>query len=226
MIDFKLNGQPLKLASCWEDLTYGQLVAHLENKEGTAGIISILTGIPIETVRTAKIQGLDMIIQTLTFLNVPTKFDKVTFQAGDYKLPVNSKGEFDIQFESLSQFEDMRSIMAKTDDKDIMSYTKSLPRYVAIYLQAIRDGEYNHDRAVSMVKDEIYNMPAHQVIPLGSFFFVKLWSLLTGTQQVYPKASPNQKKMQPVSAVSKKHSDRSSQSSKSPKKSGKKSKRP
>jgi hypothetical protein len=203
MIPFKLNGKNLKIASSWLDPTFDQYVKIMENKGGTADMLSIFTGLTVETINKAEIIGLEMVIEALSFLKKPYQFDKATPNVGPYKLPLNSKGEFNIQFETLAQFEDMRAAMIKTPDNDIVELVKSYAKFVAIYVQKIRDGEYNYDKAIAMIP-EIYTLPAHEVITTGSFFFVKLLTLLTGTAPTSPKATTSQKKKKQATRSSKK----------------------
>jgi len=221
MIPFKLNGKPFKIASSWLDPTLDQYIKWLQSKCSTAEAISIFAGIDIELVKKASFNGLDMVLEALEFLKTPYQFEKATPNVGKYKLPLNSKGEFDIQFETLGQFEDMRSVMVKTKDHDVAALVGSYAHFVAIYAQKIRDGEYNQDEAVKMIP-EIMQMPAHEVISVGSFFFVKLLTLLTGTAKGSQNTPHNPKKKQPVTEGSKKRLGRCSRSSKSRKKSGKK----
>lgn len=205
MIPFKLNGKNLKIASSWLDLTFNQYIKVLESKGGTADMIALFTRIDVEVIKKANFTGLDMVIEALSFLKTPYTFDKATPNVGKYQLPLNSKGEFNIQFETLAQFEDMRAAMIKTPDNDIVEFVKSYAKFVAIYVQKIRDNEYNYDKSLAMIP-EIYTMPAHEVITTGSFFFVKLLTLLTGTAKTSPKATTNPKKRKQVTRSSKKSS--------------------
>jgi len=183
MIQFKLNNKPLILPSCWEDTTFGQYIEILKGKaSGITEAISLFTGIDIESIRKAKFTGLDMVIQTLSFLNKTPDFKGKADKIGKYILPINSKGEYNIQFESLAQFEDMRKVINKIDGKDVVSITMSYAEFCAIYVQNIRDKEYSYDKAKAMIP-EIMDMPAHEVIKAGSFFLIKLSNLLTGTTE-------------------------------------------
>jgi hypothetical protein len=218
MIKFKLNGKSLSMPSNWYDLTFDQYVKVMST-QGTTELISLFTGVPVETLKKAKFEGLELVIASLSFLNTEPKFDDVVIKIGKYDLPINSKKQFNIQQESLEQFEDMRKIiLSHTDDKSnileqSIRISKSYGKYVAIYLQKIRDKEYNFDKAMAMMP-EINLLPAHQVIALGSFFFRKQLSLLPGIQKGYQSTTPSQKKKKPVSAVSRKRSARSPRSRK------------
>lgn len=211
MIPFKLNGKQLQFPSYWEDLTFGQYVRIIE---GEKNFIALFTGLDPQTVNKAKIEGLEMIIQCLSFMKKAPDFSKTCNQVGPYKLPLNSKGEFDIQFESLAQFEDMKAAMVKVPENNMTEVIKSYANYVAIYIQKLRDGEYNPDAAIKMV-EEVYKMPAHQVIKVGSFFLLKLLNLLIGTTNNSQLTNQNPKKYKPGSRNSKKRSAATRQSRKS-----------
>lgn len=211
MIKFKLNGKPLQIPSSWDDVTLSQHLEITKTKTGISGLISIFTGIHEETLKTAKIEGLNEVIEALSFVRKAPNYSGEVTNIGKYKLPLNSKGVFDIQFETLGQFEDLRAIMmAMKDDNQFESFAKAC----AIYLQKVRDGEYNHEKAMSMVP-EVYNMPSNQVMTAGSFFFLKLVNLLSGTETIFPATSQAQKKSNPVSQSSNKSSGRTGQYRKS-----------
>jgi len=216
MIKFKLNGKSLSMPSNWYDLTFDQYVK-IMTPMTRAEQIAMFSGVDAETVMKAKIEGLDMVLAALSFLDTPPKFDNVIVKIGKYNLPVNSKKEFNIQFESLEQFEDMRAIMLKPIEGDVITqsieYAKTYAKYVAIYLQKIKYIGYSMDKAITMLP-EIYEMPAHEVIALGSFFFRKLLSLLSGTPKGSQNTTPNQKKKKPGLVVSRKRSARSQRSRK------------
>lgn len=214
MIAFKLNNKKVNIPSTWFDLTFEQYIKIMENKGGVSDILSIFTGIEPDVIRNADIIGLDLVIASLSFLHEVPKFDTYTPQVGKYKLPCNSKGQFNIQYESLAQFEDMRSVMVKVPPNNVIALTKSYADYLSIYLQKVRDGKYDYDKAREMVTAEIYKMPAHEVIIAGSFFLIKLLNSLTGTPNSSPTTSQSQKKSKPVSVASKKRLVRSPRSRK------------
>ena len=214
MIKFKLNGKPLSIPSSWIDITLDQHINLINNKAGINGAISILTGISIEALKKAKFEGLDMVIQAMNFLKKAPEYDGTVTQLGKYQLPLNSKGDFDIQFETLGQFEDLKACMAKVKESDTLSIFRSYAEACAIYAQKIRDGEYMPDKAQSMIH-EVYQMPAHQVITAGSFFFLKLLSLLNGIDQTSQPTNQNRKKSKPALRNSKRNSVHTRQSRKS-----------
>jgi len=215
MIKFKLGKQTVNVASSWDDVTFNQFLQILGLKGGDIyQAISICSGIDYETLKSAKvIVGLEQLITAIQFINTPAKFpDKVT-TLGKYKLPLDSKGEFNPQFQRLDQFEDMRKAMAASD-KGIIEVTEAYAKYCAIYLQPLRDGDYKFDSAMAMV-EEVKQMPAREVIPAGSFFLIKLLSLSTGIKTTSLPTKQTRKKSKPVSRNSKKRSGSTPRSRKS-----------
>jgi hypothetical protein len=89
----------------------------------------------------------------------------------------------------------MRAVMKKIPENGFMELLDSYPVFCAIYLQKIRDGEYNYSKAMIMV-DEVKAMPFPDVMIAGSFFFLKLLNLSNGTANSSRprKKTPKQKK--------------------------------
>lgn len=211
MIQFKINSEPLLIPTSWEDVTFDQYLKLGKNKDGITGEISIFTGLEVEKLKKSNIEGLNKLIQALSFLKKQPDFNGDATKIGGYPLPLNSEGVFDVQFESLGQFEDLRAVMiaAKSTEDTLVSFASAC----AIYLQKIRDDEYDSDKANVMVK-EVYEMPAVDVIKAGSFFFLKLVSLSTGTDLTSPSLKQPQKKQKQDSKNSKRSSARTALSRK------------
>lgn len=209
MINFKLNGKTIHFTSAWEETTFNQYFKILTNNGDIFDSVSICSGVPAETLRTGIIIGLEDILIAMSFLNTVPEVPGYTDKVGKYSLPVTKDGKFDIQFESLAQFEDMRKamngILVKEGKYDLPSMVKAYAHFVAIYLQKIRDGEYKPEAARLMIA-EVEEMPALQVISAGSFFFLKLMSLSSGTKASSPPTSQSPKKSKQVSKDSRKSS--------------------
>lgn len=199
-MNFTLNKKKIQVTDSWEKMTFAQHLRVIKMKD-IYDKISIVTGIERETLKKARIKGLNKILYAARFLDEAPQFPEKPTQIGKYKLPLNSKGIFDIQFESLEQFEDMRQIYSKLKPIEecpdiidrIYAHTESYATYCALYLQKIRDGEYDGDKALQMIP-EIMNYPTSDVISAGGFFFVKLQSLSNGIRSNSPNTAPVQKK--------------------------------
>jgi hypothetical protein len=188
MITIKLNNEPHEFPTSWADVTYSQWVALMELPDNTMEYVSLFTGIPIDTLKKMQIIGLDSLLNALSFLNTKPEMPGSVLKCGKYPIPEF----FNIQQESLGQFEDMRDTFKKMDNT-IIGIIKSYKTYVAIYLQKIRDGVYDHTKVPSMER-EVDSMPGMEVITLGSFFFLKLRSLSNGTPITFPLTKQSQKK--------------------------------
>lgn len=205
MIKFKLGKKTVNVASTWEDLTFRQFLEVYKLDNDILKAISLCSGLDYEILKKAGvIVGLESLITAVQFLNTPSKFPETTDRIGKYKLPLDSKGEFNPQFKRLDQFEDMRKAMVFSD-KGIVAVTEAYATYCAIYLQELRDGHYSFDKAKAMV-EEVKDMPAKEVIPAGSFFLIKLLSLTNGIKPISQTTSQSRKKSKPGLKNSKKRS--------------------
>jgi len=208
MITFKLNDKSHNIPTQWDEVTYKQYIELFKLQDDTIQLVSIFTGLEYEYLKNAVIIGLDDILTALQFINTKPVFPESVIKCGPYTIPNNQKGQFNIQHESLAQFQDMRQIMRKIPQNNIVEHTKAYGKYVAIYLQKLRDGEYSPLK-VAEVEDEVDNYPAFEVITLGSFFFLKQWSLSTGTQSGSRNTSLSPKKSKPATKGSQKRSGNS-----------------
>ena len=184
---FTVNGKPVQITDSWEKCKFRQYLSIIK-VENDKQLLSIITGIPYENIRNSKITGLENLLHAARFINSIPDVPKEPKKIGRFKLPLNSKGVFDIQFESLAQFEDMRMIMSKTNLQNPYELTESYGKYCALYVQKLRDGEYDGDKAMAMV-DEIMDYPALDVVSAGGFFLTKLLILSSGIQSNSQKAT-------------------------------------
>lgn len=206
MIKFKLNGKSIDVATSWDDLTFNQFLKSFDFNGDTLQAVSIASGLDYEYLKNHAIIGIEALIQAVQFLKTPAKYTDPTFKLGKYTLPLDSKGQFNPQFKRLDQFEDMRKAMIDSD-KGVKSIAESYAIYCAIYIQEFRDKEYSFSKAMAMV-DEVKQMPAKEVVPAGSFFLLKLLSLLNGIKKTSPPTNRKQKKLKRGSRTSVKSSGR------------------
>lgn len=188
-----LNGKPIAITDSWDKMTFAQYLRVLKMpKDDLIEAFSIITGIDYDTLKKAKIGGLPKLMYLAKFLNEKIDFPDKPTKIGKFKLPLNSKGIFDVQLESLAQFEDMRHVM-NTTEATIHAHTEAYATYCALYLQKIRDGEYDSDKAFKMVP-ELLQYPASDIISAGGFFFVRLQTLLNGTANNSPNTARPRRK--------------------------------
>lgn len=179
MITVKINGKPVNFPTSWDDVTVQQYIGIMLS-DSRVDVLAIFSGIDKETLLKATITNLDKVLQLLEFLkDVPT-FTK-TVKVGKHFLPK------DITFESLAQFEDLRSLMKKipteADRRNNDATIAMIDLYVtacAIYCQKLRDKEYDYTKATEM-KPEIYSYPCPEVIGTGAFFMARPWNLSPNT---------------------------------------------
>jgi hypothetical protein len=153
----------------------------IKETDDSLKIICLLASVDYEILKNATVKGADNIIRCLSFLSNAPKFDGVTDHIGPYKLPINHKGQFDIQFESLGQFEDMRGIVKSIPQGNAIELLEAYPKFCALYLQKIRDGEYNYGNAMEMV-NEVRSYPLSDILIAGSFFLLSSTNSPIGTR--------------------------------------------
>lgn len=176
-MNFVINGKKLKAKDSWEALTFSEYMRILKTND-MVEIFSVVTGIDYELLKNADVKGFDKLLYCTRFVKTVPDIP-LPVKVGKYKLPLTN-GKFDVQFESLAQFEDMRKVMAAIKPDSIEELTASYPEFVAIYLQKLRDGKYDGNKATEMV-EEVKQMPGLEVISVGTFFLTKLTTLLIGT---------------------------------------------
>lgn len=206
MISFKVNGKPVKVPTAWGELTYSQYQSILSWDGDMIKLVSLFTGLEYDSIRNAVISGLDKLLEALSFVTTQPELPGYVDQCGPYKIPDKVKGKFNVQYESLAQFEDARSHMKKLDGTTA-TLVKTYGSIVSIYLQKLRDGEYDPLKVPSM-EEEVKDFNAFQVLSLGAFFFIRLTILLTGTGKGSPSTQPPPKNKKRVLNGSQKHSVR------------------
>lgn len=187
MIKMKIDGQPKELPESWEEVDFGTFVKLVKADQDYVSILSILLGIEVETLRKAKIQGLDMIIQKLNFMTKQPEIDPKPIKLGKFEFPK------DIAFETVEQFEDTRREIAKVQDQDLTTQTEAMATYAAIYLQ----NPYDSEQAQYLSKS-FYSLPCTEVMAAGSFFQAKCLSMQSGLSMNYLRKNIRLKKNRPA----------------------------
>lgn len=170
MITFKINGTRFKIPTNWGDVTYKNYIALLDCKNLT-DYISLFTGIEKDILLKAELRNVEVIAQSLSFLNVPPKFESgPTKLVGPYVLPV------DVTTETLGQFEDLRGLLAKAPNPDTIEGAKQMSdlylEACAIYCQKLIHGSYDYTK-VPEVKEQLKNYSCIEVVQTGAFFLFK-----------------------------------------------------
>lgn len=204
MLKLKINNQPVNFPTSWNEVSYSQYLKILESKS-KAELICILLNQDYELVKNKIVTNLEALFEAASFSDEVPAFEIYYPQVGTYKLPANNQHtkQFDIRFESLGQFEDMRQVMKDIKQDDPASLFRAYGKAVAIYLQKLRDKEYDPAK-VPELEEELQSFKACEVIAVGQFFFLKLISLTSGTVKTSPPTVQSQKKSPPVSKSSRK----------------------
>lgn len=208
MIKVTIGKEAIQFPTKWEEVTYSQYVKILESKS-QAQLVCILLGKDWEEMKNVKVLGLEDLFTAAAFTTTIPQFDVYYPKVGPYSLPSNNQHnkQFDIRFESLGQFEDMRQVMTGIKPDDTTGLMKAYGKAVAIYLQKIRDKEYDPAK-VPELEDELQGFKACEVMAMGQFFFLKLILLSNGTPKTSPHTPPTPKKSRPALKSSRKSSGR------------------
>lgn len=204
MIKVSIGKELLNFPTAWTEVTYSQYIKILESKT-KAELICILLGKDYEEMKNKTFTGLEKLFTAAEFCNEVPQFEIYYPKVGPYSLPSNNahSKQFDIRFESLGQFEDMRQVMTGLKADDTSGLMKAYGKAVAIYLQKIRDKEYDPAKVPDM-EEELQSFKACEVMAMGQFFFLKLILLSNGTPKTSPPTAPTPKKSVPVSKSSRK----------------------
>lgn len=193
MITRKFNGVKVTYPGSWDEINYFQFLQLKNGVESDAEIISILTGLPIETILNSKdVVAYEQIKADFAFyVNVPEVFRPYSIHIkGQTKLLPDDIGKH-----SVAQFEDLKAIIAnlyKDGEPHENEVLNAFPMMCAIYVQPLLDGEYSYKAAKELSK-EIYMCKGLDIAGLGTFFFKKLIGLFLGIEKAQRSRSPIQK---------------------------------
>ena len=124
MFPIKVNGKKHQIPERWEEVSFKTFCDLIKAKGDEAKVISALLGLPEDEVKNSKIQGLDILFLKMSFLKEGPEIQEIPTKLGPYKFPK------DIGFETIKQFEQVRSEIAATIPKDMENPTPG-----EIYLQ-------------------------------------------------------------------------------------------
>lgn len=172
-IKFKLGRKTIKrdLPTKWSEVTFETFCSIAEAKDDI-DVLAIITGLDRETLRKARIKNLDTILAMLAFLKTPCPQNLPEKILG---YPVHK----DLSFETIGQYEDLRSDLNEHKDSSGMDQVKRYPLYCAIYACPQEYGEYDWERAEAMSK-WFWKAPAGEVLAVGNFTLAKLTGLKLG----------------------------------------------
>lgn len=183
MIKIKIDGKPHEIPEKWEEVPFSMFLDLIEADQDYTAILSILLAIPKDELKKAKIQGLDLIISRLSFMNSQPAIDPKPIKLGKFEFPK------DITFETVEQFEDTRAEIHKAQNKTLKEQTESLATFAAIYCQ----NPYDSEKAQYLSKS-FYSLPCTEVMAAGSFFQAKCLSMQSGLSMNYLRKNIRMKK--------------------------------
>lgn len=192
MIDIKINGEPLKYATSWDDVSFRKYL-ELVGKPGTYETLGVMLERPPEFFKKAHIEGLEDLIRRSNFLQKTPVILETPERFGNYTFPK------DITFESIEQFEETRAEIERvTREGDLKEKTKSLALLCAIYIQPQWDGgQYDGDRA-RVIAEKIMDFPCLEVMTLGNFMQAKSIALRSDLSMTYLRRNIPMKKNRPA----------------------------
>lgn len=174
---FKIDGKPCDIPTCWDEVSFRKFVS-LTGKSDEAELISIMTDLPVSQVRGAKIEGLDLMLQSLKFLSKTPLIDEEPINVGGYVIPKN------VGFETIEQFEDSKQIInSSMKDEDPTKQVEALATLAAIYCAGVNE-KYDSDKALALA-EKFKELPCLEVLSVGSFFHVKFLSIHSGLTTTY-----------------------------------------
>lgn len=190
MIKLKINGKPYELPESYEEMTFQMWVDIIDAKKRKDydSLISIFTGLPTDEIRGAKIQGLEVLIRKLSFLQTEPAIDETPVKLGKYTFPK------DIAYETTEQYQDtLNEINRVRELNDPTEANRALALYAAIYLQT----PYDSERAKTLA-ESFMSYPCLEVVSAGSFFMFKCRSLRENLTMSYLRQNILMKKKKPA----------------------------
>lgn len=144
-------------------------------KDDNMQLLSILLELPIEEIRGAKIQGLELVLRNIQFLKTVPAIEKTPISLGTYVFPK------DVTFETVEQFEEVRAEINRVGASgDVRLNTEAMALYAAIYCAQ----PFDKEKAILLSK-AFMSYPCLEVMAAGSFFQAKCLSIQSDLSMSY-----------------------------------------
>lgn len=190
MIKIKVNGMPRQIPENWDEVTFKMFLGLIEAKDDTSKVIPVLLDMSPEDIRGKKIEGLDWVLEKVSFLKKVPAIDEIPVKLGDFTFPK------DVGFETIEQFENTKTEINRTATaKNLVEQTKALALYAAIYLQGAKE-TYDFEKAKALA-EKFLDYPCLEVMAAGSFFQAKCLQLTSGLSMTYLRRNTLLKKKRP-----------------------------
>jgi len=175
MITIKLNGKKYEYPTEWNDLKFKSFLRLVDfNLSKMRAIRIILEEIGFDLKPGDKIEGLEVIMQSIAFIDKTPEIDPEPKKLGEYYFPQ------DVTFETIEQFEDVRSEIERISkiENGLREQTEALAYYAAVYCQGQKE-PYDSEKARFLSKSFL-ELPCLEVMAAGSFFQAKCLSMQSG----------------------------------------------
>lgn len=185
MILFKKGKQKFTLPKNWKGVSFKDGLEIVQETDKLK-IFSILAKVPYSELRKeTDLKSVYGLYDTMFFLNELPIYENATIPniVMNWFMPSVTGGAFDLGKAEVGQVEDMEEYIRSriNEDSSDIDILKTYPTICAIYLQKIRDGEYDYDKALLWnIEEEIDFYSACQ---MGSFFLQKLIGLKDGSKK-------------------------------------------
>lgn len=159
-----INNKEFNLPTDWDQVTWGQFRQLAKSGNDIASILSVFTGIDVETLRQAKIVNLEHLILILSFINNHPTVDTLPDKILGHQIPK------DLGMETIAQFEDLKKAILEAGNNQFDFYGL----YVATYCVKPYDWQQ-----AEKIAPEFDNAPCLEVLATGNFILLRLAVLLT-----------------------------------------------
>lgn len=176
-----------EIPTSWEQVTFKQFLDLSEVGEDYSKVLSIFTGIDVETIKQAKILHVDHVIDILGFLRTPPDLTNVPQKILGYKIPK------DLGFEYVAQYEDLKNYVSQAKQLTGRAELERYTLFCAVYACPYEFGDYHFSKAES-IAHYFLQAPAVEVLAVGNFTYQKLIALSLGIRKTsLPPLTPRKK---------------------------------
>jgi hypothetical protein len=163
--NIKINGKSLtkEIPNAWHLLSWGNFLKIAECGEDQTKIISALTDIDVETLKTASIKNYDVLLSCLNFLGKEMNLI-LPATCNGLRVPNN------IEEEAAARYGDIQEIIQKFDPVDRIANLKHYSLIAATYLV---QSPYDYKNAEKL-SEELNNAPCQEVMAIANFTLARL----------------------------------------------------
>lgn len=190
-----INDKPYEIPINWYEVSFELRLRLREAANDSVKALAIITGIPYEELKTAKVRNLDTVLSLLSFLFTKTPTDVLPKTILGYPVPI------DLNFETIGQYEDMKLVTkdlpleGELTNEQLMTYTQICAIYATI--------PYDSKKA-DLLAPSFLKAPCPEVLAIGNFTVMKLIALKMGIVNPFllPSTRPNKFKLVLISWLS------------------------